>query len=239
MRRLPIVIAILFSPTVLLGAPAGLPGVREPDPLPVAARRAIDRYDKAVAAAKKAYDEAVAKAAAAARKDLEPIMEAETKAGRLESAMAVKLQIDLLNTQIEVAAKVIPDVYLNLADKIENGKLTDQEWKTLPGVKVNADAKGVTETKVFVRKGEAWLVAPCPSDQWKGGPNEPPMDYRGDLLQARAIYPEFMKMYIRVDNQQRIMGYIAEGEGQITLNPRDHYPNDNSGTITVKLLRIR
>lgn len=52
----------------------------KPDGLPVAAKQAIERHDKAVDAAKKAYDAALAKAAADARKDLEKILDTETRA---------------------------------------------------------------------------------------------------------------------------------------------------------------
>src|SRR5574343_171585 len=57
--------------------------------MPPATAEAVERYDKAVDAAKKAYDAALAKAAADARKDLEKVLDVETKGGRLESALAV------------------------------------------------------------------------------------------------------------------------------------------------------
>jgi hypothetical protein len=211
----------------------------KPDPLPPAAKQSMDRYDKAVADAKRAQDAAIAKAAAATRKDLEQILVTETKAGHLEAAMAVKLRLEQLAVLQEEPSKEIPKTYLSVAEKLAEGTLTDPEWKALPGQKVHADARSVTETKIVVKKGEAWLVAPSPTDKWVGSDTMPALNYLGDRTGKLAIYPECMRMEIKIEKTKPIKGYIVEEEGEITLNPKDHYLGDNSGTITVKIIRIR
>ena len=103
MRPLLFILLPALAILTVHGEPADqLPGVHQPDPLPAAARQVMNRYSQAVAEAQKARDAAVLKAAEATRKELVKIQEQETKAGRLEPALAVKAQVDKLPEKQEV-----------------------------------------------------------------------------------------------------------------------------------------
>jgi hypothetical protein len=64
-------------------------------------------YENDLAAAKKVYDLAAARAAAKAVKELEVVQKYEQKSGRLEVAVAVKTKIEELNAVI-AAANIVP-----------------------------------------------------------------------------------------------------------------------------------
>jgi hypothetical protein len=238
MKILSVIILFAF-PAWLLAEPADQAPAQKPDPLPASAKKTMEKYDKAMETVKRTYDTAARTAAAFARKDLEQIIEVETKAGRLESAMAVKLRLEQVMLILDEAAKEIPKAYQSIAEKLAEGTFTEAEWKALPGQKVNVDSRSVTETKIVVKKGEAWLVAPNPGDKWFGSDTMPALDYLGDKSGKLAIYPEAMRLEIKIAKTTPIKGYLVEEEGEITLNPKDHYLGDNKGTLSVKILRVR
>ena len=219
--------SIAASPGMLFCQPTDLPDVKKPDPLPAAARQSIERYDKAVAEAKKAYDAAVAKAADAARKDLAKIQESETKAGRLEPALAVKAQVDKLPDPAAPASN-IPKYYLDLAEKITAGTWNEAEWSALPGkeIKVMADSPK-TETKITVKKGEVYLIAPNPADKWYGGPTPTTYFGNGPWLKLRVMINEVS------------VGFLAEGEGPLVLSPYHTTYVGNVGFVRVKIIKVR
>jgi len=202
------------------------------DSLPAAAKQAMDRYDKSVAEAKKVYDAAVARAADAARKELLKVQEQETKAGRLESALAVKAQVDKLPEQTP-AGSAIPKYFLDLADKIADGAFTSDEWGKLQGQKISVDARiEFQESRIVVQKGEVYLVAPNPADTWNGGGIDPvPCTYTG-------APNGFMKLRVYLGDNP-VNGYLITGEGKLVLSPYDKGHVDNSGSIRVKIIRIR
>jgi hypothetical protein len=101
------------------------------------ARVIMAQYDKAIADAKKAYDLAVAKAATTAIKELQREQADETKAGRLEVALAIKKKIEELQPLTTVAA-VAPGV-----------KFSDQKERFLAGL------IGEWQTKV----GGPWVIS--------------------------------------------------------------------------------
>ena len=75
-----------------------LPAAKKPDPLPAAARQTMDRFNMAVTEAQMTLDDAVLKAAETARKELAKTLEAEMKAGRLDTALAVRARLEALPT---------------------------------------------------------------------------------------------------------------------------------------------
>jgi hypothetical protein len=98
MKRLFIFLALVWVvPAFSFGEPATLSDNLD-------AQIIVSRYDKAIADAKRTYDIAASKAAAAAVKDLQKVQEYETKAGRLEVAVAVKRKIEELQ-----ALTVVPN----------------------------------------------------------------------------------------------------------------------------------
>jgi len=84
----------------LLSLLAPLLVIAEDAKMPADAQKIIDKYDKAIAEAKKVYDAAVAKARDQALKELKPIQTAETKKGNLENALLVKGKIEELTAEI-------------------------------------------------------------------------------------------------------------------------------------------
>jgi hypothetical protein len=223
---------------MLFCQPTDLPDVKKPDPLPAAAKVAMERYDKAAAEAKKAYDAAVAKAADAARKELAKIQESETKAGRLETALAVKGQIEKLPDKSD-ASTDIPKAYLDLADKIASGTLTETEWNSLPGIKVRCEANTVTDTRVVMHKGEAWIVVPHPADKWKTNSTTEPFTYLGVKDPKHPAGPNFMQLQVVVGDVM-LKGYLVEDQdGKLTTRCNDDIPTDNLDSIRVKIIRVR
>lgn len=252
MKMLATLIVLLVPTSILFAQPADLISPVKPDGLPVAAKQAIERHDKAVDAAKKAYDAALAKAAADARKDLEKILDTETRAGRLESALAVKARMELLaqpggaGTAAPAAAPAatpasteLPKAYQALVEKVQSGTLTEAEWKGLPGQKLPVDSKKVLDTGIMVKKGEVYLVVPNPGDKWFGSDTMPALDYRGDLTGKLAIYKEAMRLLVKLNRTSTIKNYVVDEEGEITLNANDHYLADNRGVIDVKVIRVK
>jgi hypothetical protein len=144
-------------------APAYCFAEDKPDPLPAAARHVVERYNLAVSEARMARDAAVLNAAEAARKELSKVMEAETRAGRLEPALAVKAQIEKLPVKPE-------DAGASSATELIVQALIDGEmelhvtpaglyWKWLGvlGSSVKTGDSGVMNEPVFVN-GQSWKL---------------------------------------------------------------------------------
>jgi len=193
----------------------------------------MERYDKAASEAKKTFDATIAKAADAARKDLTKIQESETKAGRLEAAIAVKNQIDRL-PNAESTAFEIPKFYLDLEERIEAGTMTVTEWKGLPGTKFNVEAATSSNlTKIVLKKGDIYLIAPNPTDKWKGSGPAIAVNYLGENGSRIG-----MRLQVKVGDAE-MNAFLAEGEGVLSMRANDTLPADNGGSVTVKIIRIR
>jgi len=200
---LTIVIVLLAPISILFAQTADLPPVAKPDPMPAAAKQAVEKYDRSVAEAKKVYDAAVARAADAARKELLRLQEQETKAGRLESAIAIKTQVDKLPEPSAPAES--PRFYLDIADKLTKGTLDEAAWaalRTPKEIKVMAENPR-TETNITLRRGDLYLIVPNPSDKWSAGPT--PTNYIGN--------GPWLKLRVMV-NDNIVPGWIVEGEGR-------------------------
>jgi hypothetical protein len=224
---------MLLAALPLFAQPSDITPPTKPDSLPATARQTVERYDKAAAEAKKMFDAAIAKAADAARKDLTKIQESETKSGRLEAAMAVKSQIDRL-PNAESTAFEIPKFYLDLEERIEAGTMTATEWKGLPGTKFVVEASAVLDlTKIVLKKGDIYLIAPNPTDKWKGAANYVLVNYLGENGSRIG-----MRLQVKVGDAE-MKAFMAEGEGVLSMRANDTMPADNGGSITVKIIRIR
>jgi len=133
MRRLTVLLALCVPS--LVGAEPSLMDNLD-------ARVIMAQYDKSVADAKRAYDLAVAKAATITIRELQREQADETKAGRLEVALAIKKKIEELQPLTTVAA-VAPGVkFSDQKERFLAGLLG--EWKTGVGGPwvVSRDATG-------------------------------------------------------------------------------------------------
>jgi hypothetical protein len=229
MNKLLATVVILLVPLQLIGQPGDLPAVKKPDPLPAAARVAMERYDKQVAEAKKTFDVKATEAADVARKELARLQEQETRAGRLDAALAIKAEIERLPEKAEPVS--IPP-YLEIAKRLKDGTYTAEEWNKLVAPKVSVPATHEqTPTDYVLRKGDIYVVVPCPTDEWTGNVSfGKPTGYQGNggYLRLRVMVGDlFMK------------GFVAEGEGKLILSPFDQDYGDNSGAVRVKIIKIR
>jgi hypothetical protein len=224
---------ILILPlTKLFGQPAELQPPKKPDPLPAAAKATVDRYDKQVAEAKKVFEAKSAEAAETARKELAKLQEQETRAGRLEAALAIKAEIERLPEKAEVPSA---NQYIELAKRIKEGTFTAEEWNKLSAPKVNVPSNHEqTVTDYVLRKGDIYIVAPCPTDEWNGnGAIGKPTTYLGNNA-------GFLRLRVMVgDLFMKDKGFVAEGEGKLIFSPYDNDYGDNTGVVRVKILKIR
>ncbi len=240
MKMLATLIVLLVPTSILFAQPADLTPPVKPDGLPVAAKQAMERYDKAIGEARKAYEAAATKAADAARKELAKVQESETRSGRLESALAVKAQIDRLPASDDASGTSgLPKAYSDILSKVENGSLTETEWNTLPGVKVRIDSAGTTDTRLVVKKGEVWLIVPNPADRWQGNNTCQLVNYLGENNPKDAPYADYMRLQMLVGEVQ-VKGFLVEEmDGKLQARPKDHYNNDNIGAIRAKIIKAR
>jgi len=226
-------ILMLLAALPLFAQSSDLTPPTKPDQLPSTAKQTVERYDKAAAEAKKTFDAAIVKAADAARKDLTKIQESETKAGRLETAMAVKNQIDRL-PNAESTAFEIPKLYLDLEERIETGTVTATEWRDLPGTKFRVEASAILDlTKIVLKKGDLFIVVPCPTDKWAGSIDYPMVNYLGTNGSNTG-----MRLQVKVGDTA-MKAFMAEGEGVLSMRANDTQPAGNPGSVTVKIIRIR
>jgi hypothetical protein len=218
--------------------PNALPEPKKPDLAPPSAKAVNERFQKAVASAKKKYDEEVFKSADLARKDLVKIMETETKAGRLSTALAVRDYIEKL------PEKPVP--FVEEAKKIAEGKLTKKEWEEMEGgqIQVVQSTKAVHETHIVLGVGDAYLVAPNPTDLWAENrfPGAKQVNYLGTpagvMRMSVAVVPVVKSKESK--GEEKIMdGFVAEGEGKLVIKVKDTEHSDNAGSVHVKIFKIR
>lgn len=230
MKMLALAIVLLVPTSILFGQPADLSPVVKPDPMPAAARQTMEKYDRSVAEAKKACDAAVVRAADAARKELLRLQEQETKAGRLDAALAIKDQVDRLPEKAEPAST---PPYLEIAKRLKDGTYTAEEWNKLVAPKVSVPAiHEQTLTDYVLRKGDIYLVVPCPTDEWSGNVSF------GKTVGYQGNSGGFLRLRVMVGDLI-VKGFVAEGEGKLILSPFDQDYGDNSGAVRVKIIKIR
>jgi hypothetical protein len=226
-----IIVVVLMLPLNVIGEPAEPQSGKKAEPLPAGAKVTMERYDKAAADAKKAFEAKCAEAAEVARKELMKIQEQETRAGRLETALAIKAEIERLPEKAEPAAALS---YPDIAKRIKDGTYTAEEWNKLVAPKVVSVPANheQTVTEYVLKRGDIYLVVPCPTDEWLGNTFiGKPTNYLGNsagFLRLRVMVGDlFMK------------GFVAEGEGKLILSPYDTDYGDNGGGVRVKILKVR
>jgi hypothetical protein len=92
-----------------------------------------------------------------------------------------------------------------------------------------------TDTKIVLRKGDVYLIAQDPEGKWKWSPDFGNVDTTCGYLGTEK---GFCKLRVLVKDVVS-KDYLAEGEGKLTLSPKDDKVSDNLGSIKVKIIKLR
>ena len=219
-----------------------------------------------------AYRAAVAKTVAKAQQELagerekliaalEKEKEAETAAGRLDTALAIKARIERIasggDTALErdllggrqgadqllaEAKNQIPRAQAEpLARALD--KVSEADWDRLGGLAYAVDSHGVVgavETDVVLADGETVIVVPNANDRWRCGTSpsdNKPLDYRGDIGRDPHGTIRWACLYVQIGEKVMPPGLIT-GPGRIWLKCNDGTTIDNAGVIRAKVLRV-
>lgn len=219
-----------------------------------------------------AYRAAVAKTVARAQQELagerekllaalEKEKEAETAAGRLDTALAIKARIERIasggDTPLERdllggrqgADQLLSDAKNQIpraqAEPLARGldKVSEADWDRLGGLAYAVDAHsvvGAVETDVVLADGETVIVVPNANDRWRCGTSpsdNKPLDYRGDIGRDPHGTIRWACLYVQIGERVMPPGLVA-GPGRIWLKCNDGTTIDNAGVIRAKILRI-
>ena len=219
-----------------------------------------------------AYRAAVAKTVAKAQQELagerekliaalEKEKEAETAAGRLDTALAIKARIERIasggDTALErdllggrqgadqllaEAKNQIPRAQAEpLARALD--KVSEADWDRLGGLAYAVDSHGVVgavETDVVLADGETVIVVPNANDRWRCGTSpsdNKPLDYRGDIGRDPHGTIRWACLYVQIGEKVMPPGLVT-GPGRIWLKCNDGTTIDNAGVIRAKVLRV-
>lgn len=249
---------------LLLLAPV-MASAGEAPPLSPAARELLDAYRAAVA---KAVTKAQQELAAEREKllaALEQEKEAETAAGRLDTALAIKARIeriasgrdrdgdaaverDLLGGRPgadQLLAEAKNQMPRAEAEPLVRAldKVSEADWDRLGGLAYAVDSHGVVgavETDVVLADGETVIVVPNANDRWRCGSmpgDNKPMDFRGDLARDPHGTIRWACLYVQIGEKVMPPGLVT-GPGRIWLKCNDGTTIDNAGVIRAKILRV-
>jgi len=202
---------------------------------------AVAKGDKALAKAKTDWHLAQAKIKEGIAKDLEKLYSTENKKKDSTLATELRRRIDLLNAEI-VLLKDEPMMYASEINKVLiEGSFLASEWDNVATeTMITVDGKEEwTDTKIKINAGEVWLVVPNPGDTWKGNAAMSAVGYLGFKGQPM---PGAMRLTIKIGEtvQSSTSFILATDSGRLMLGNQDEKDwSDNSGTMRVKLLRIR
>jgi len=226
---LPTLLLILIATPLAYGADAG------------GMLAAMAKGDKALAKAKTDWHLAQAKIKEGVAKDLEKFYSAESK--KKDSTLAIELRrrIDLINAEIALLKDASMMYATDLNKSLLDGSYLASDWDNLATENlVTLDAKtDWTETKVKINAGEVWLVVPNPGDSWRGNPSMGAVGYLGFIGQPIS---GAMRVTIKVGEtiQPPTSFLLTNDSGRLMLGSQDGQDwNDNSGSMRVKMLRIR
>jgi hypothetical protein len=245
--------------TILL-APAG-----EAPALSPAARELVDAYRAAVAKAVARAQQELAGEREKLLAALEKEKEAETAAGRLDTALAIKARIERIasgrdhdgDAAVErdlIGGRQGADQLLGEAkNQIARAeaeplaraldKVSEADWDRLGGLAYAVDAHsvvGAIETDVVLAEGETVLVAPNANDRWRCGTmpgDNKPMDFRGDVGRDPHGTIRWGCLYVQIGERVMPAGLVT-GPGRVWLKCNDGTTIDNAGVIRAKILRV-
>jgi len=210
--------------------------------LPRGAERALERYERDAAKAQADFDEAMAEAVEEVLEELADEQERATKAGDLETALAVRAKIEELRPAEqgpEEQADAGPD------ERVVPVVSTEDEWSRLPGVEVEVPARRpATEVpRLRLRIGQQVAIVPCPGDEWKGNINGRPVGVDGFSKRSLAagVPAPHMAMLVKIGEAKPVLvsDNPHQGSGRITLLVNDGGTSDNHGSIRVKVVPLR
>ena len=256
MRILPIFLLLLATVLAWSGeAPALSP----------AARELLDAYRVSVAKAVARAQQELAGEREKLLAALEKEKEAETAAGRLDTALAIKARIeriasgrdrdgdaaverDLLGGRqgaeqlLAEAKNQIPRAEAEpMARALD--KISEADWDRLGGLAYAVDSHsvvGAVETDVVLADGETVIVVPNANDHWRCGTmpsDNKPLDYRGDIARDPHGTIRWACLYVQIGERVMPPGLVT-GPGRIWLKCNDGTTIDNAGVIRAKILRI-
>ena len=256
---------IIFSLLLALFSASGLVQGGEAPALSPAARDLLDAYRVSVAKAVAKAQQELAGEREKLLAALEKEKEAETAAGRLDTALAIKARIeriasgrdrdadaaverDLLGGRqgveqlLNEAKNQIPrDQAEPLARSLD--KVSEADWDRLGGLAYAVDSHGVVgavETDVVLADGETVIVVPNANDHWRCGTmpgDNKPMDFRGDTTRDPHGTIRWGCLYVQIG--ERVMPpSLIIGPGRVWLKCNDGTTIDNAGVIRAKILRV-
>ena len=219
--------------------------------LPAAAEAALAKYEVTVGQSLEAHHRAQAKALDTVIAALQKLESSETKAGRLESALALKAE----RARLDAEAKNLANRALSLGTPgIDPARLVcsnAKEWQALPPAlaTVSADASKETAIDLKIAKGDKVVIVPNPDDLWTWGPGYAPTNYRGATEEGKTGTNGAMHMEYRiVDETGSKRGGVVNpataltlGEQVIKLRPRKNEAEWDTcgGTIRVKIYKVK
>ncbi len=220
-----------FMSTVLLVSSLSLSLAAAEQPAEL--RSILAKADAANEVAKRDFHLAQAKAKEVGVKEMEKLLTQEKKKKNsplvepLESYLSLwKREVTELKDETFMRAKEI-------AGALERGSYSAADWDALTGTMLTIEAKAEwTDAKTKVEPGELWLVVPNPDDKWAAGGGMGGVDWRGTKEGA-------MRLNFKL-NETVTSGPFIEGTGRLYLGPNDQKDfSDNSGSMRVKLIRVR
>lgn len=146
--------------------------------LPSTAARAVTTYDKEVAKAQAEYEAALKRSKSKLLKVLDSEKTRETKAGRLETALAIKAKIDSLTEGIDIlgnptdtlatikSALVTEAQAKALGEALQADSITEKDWDKLPGKEYQIPCSG-KKLPLPMKKDEVYIIVPNPTDTWE------------------------------------------------------------------------
>jgi hypothetical protein len=236
-----------------------------PASLPPEAQKLVDGYQAAVAKAVARTRQDIAKERDAVIPALQQEKDAQTKAGNLEAALAIKAKIEALASGRDLAVLTDPETDLlgsaadidealalprnavprDQADKLAMAldQVAEADWDKLGGLSFSLDAHsviGAVDTGIVLKTGEFVLVVPNANDKWRCGTSptdNAPMNFQGDVVKDPRGPIRWGCLFCQTGSRVQPPGLVT-GAGRLWLKCNDGSTADNSGVIRVKILRV-
>lgn len=198
-------------------------------PLPPAAETALAKYAEAVSAADKEAFAKKQKAQAEALKTLDKLQQEATKAGNLDTALALRKQREALAQDQQSDLLVAGDA-----------PTTAAEWDKLQGRVVKVLATQPLEL-TELPPGLAFRIVPHPADTWQGGSAQPTVGYRGIVGSLSLNLLPQMAMLVSQGGKDQLVDPLAtlHSDTKVMLHCNDLIPGDNLGAIRVKIVAVK
>jgi len=131
---------------------------------------------------------------------------------------------------------------LSLWRKFDFENYTEEFWNKVPGKIMTVKANEVLDTGITLKKGQALVVLPHPTDKWKTGPHGQLTTYRGykskwdkDRFWANSM---FMAAITKSNNRFYKYGLVRDPKNVMIMS-NDRGLHDSSGFIRIKLIILK